>query len=65
MAKLRIEIDLDQCDGNGACVENCPNSALALKDGKAVVVDPERCGECYYCESLCPNDAIHVYRVDE
>ncbi|MBI5249839.1 MAG: 4Fe-4S binding protein [Desulfomonile tiedjei] len=62
MAKLRIEIDNDLCNGDGLCVDNCPGKGLGLKEGKAVVVDGERCGECYYCESICPTGAIHVYK---
>ena len=64
MSNIKIIIDEAQCDGNGLCVENCPNEALALRDGKAYVVDPELCGECYYCESVCHNKAIRVQRDD-
>jgi NAD-dependent dihydropyrimidine dehydrogenase PreA subunit len=65
VAKIKIVIDHDLCNGSGLCVENCPGGGLAMKDGKAVVVYPERCGECYFCESICPTGAIRVYRVEE
>lgn len=62
---IKIVITPNLCEGEGLCVENCPGRALAMKDGKVVVVDLERCGECYYCESVCPTGAIHVYREEE
>jgi len=65
MPKVKIVIDHDLCEGDGLCVENCPSRALAINDNKVVVVDLERCGECYYCESVCSTGAIHVYRVEE
>jgi NAD-dependent dihydropyrimidine dehydrogenase PreA subunit len=64
MSEIEIVIDQELCDGDGQCVENCPNEALGMKDGKAYVIDPELCGECYYCESICPNSAIRVQRKD-
>ncbi|MFQ6000105.1 MAG: ATP-binding protein [Anaerolineae bacterium] len=51
-------IDETKCDGCGLCVELCSTGALALRDGKAVVVNP---GACLYegvCEELCPQGAI-------
>jgi NAD-dependent dihydropyrimidine dehydrogenase PreA subunit len=64
MSKVEVVIDSELCDGDGLCVENCPNEALGMKDGKAYVIDPELCGECYYCESICPNNGIRVQRND-
>ncbi|MGB5933036.1 MAG: 4Fe-4S binding protein [Anaerolineae bacterium] len=51
-------IDESRCDGCGLCVELCSTGALALRDGKAVVVNP---GACLYegvCEDICPRGAI-------
>ena len=51
-------IDESRCDGCGLCVELCSTGALALRDGKAVVVNP---GTCLYegvCEDICPRGAI-------
>lgn len=51
-------IDESRCDGCGLCVELCSTGALALRDGKAVVVNP---GACVYegvCEDICPRGAI-------
>ncbi len=63
--KIKIEIDQEKCNGSGLCVENCPGGGLVMKDGKAFAAYPERCGECYFCESICPTGAIRVYREEE
>lgn len=49
----------DQCKGCGACVRNCPNAALSLKDNKASV-DPGRCLLCGYCVYHCPEFALRL-----
>ncbi len=50
---------LSFCQGCGTCVEACPNLALAIVGGKAVV-DRERCLLCGYCAPVCPQFAIRV-----
>lgn len=52
------EIDAERCDGCGDCVEACPQGALALEDGKAVMARPADCDYCADCEAVCPPDAI-------
>jgi ferredoxin len=52
-----IAIHLERCDGCGACVEVCPESALYLVDGKAAV-DVQLCSECETCVAICPVEAI-------
>ena len=47
------------CKGCGTCVEVCPNSALRLEDGKAVV-NKESCLLCGYCNPSCPEFAIRL-----
>ena len=62
------KVDLDKCDGNGACVEVCEyEDAIALKrmtvDGREVqraVVTPANCSGCGNCVSACPNRAVDV-----
>lgn len=47
------------CVGCGACVNTCPNNALSLVEGKAVV-DKTRCITCGYCAPVCPQFAIRL-----
>ena len=62
------KVDLDKCEGTGACVEVCEyEDAIALEtfsvDGKQVqraVVTPANCSGCGNCVSACPNRAIDV-----
>lgn len=51
-------IDESKCDGCGICVELCFTGALALRDGKAVVIDPKACLYEGVCEDICPQGAI-------
>ncbi len=50
---------MDICKACGACIENCPNEALSIKDGHASA-DPERCILCGYCVSYCPQFALRL-----
>ena len=56
----KIVIRTDFCKGCGICVEFCPKQVLALKGGKAVVVDIDACIACNFCELRCPDFAIRV-----
>jgi ferredoxin len=51
----------DECINCGACVSECPNSAIS--EGEDIfVIEPERCTECVgfhdeeACASVCPVD---------
>ena len=50
-------VNKDNCVGCGLCVDACPNQAIKMVDGVAVV-DPDICIECEACVSECPNGAI-------
>jgi len=50
---------LSFCKGCGTCVKVCPNNALSLENGKAVV-DPKLCILCGYCNPVCPEFAIRL-----
>lgn len=47
------------CRGCGLCVETCPNNALSLADGKAVV-NKTTCLLCGYCNPVCPEFALRL-----
>jgi 2-oxoglutarate ferredoxin oxidoreductase subunit delta len=51
------------CKGCGLCVEFCPTGVLALgEDDRPVVVKPEKCTACHWCDTHCPDLAIVVKR---
>jgi len=50
---------LSLCKGCGTCVKTCPNNALSLENGKAVV-DHKLCILCGYCNPACPEFAIRL-----
>lgn len=52
-----VWIDIERCTGCGACVEACPQGAIALVDGKAQL-DEALCRGCEVCIDACPEDAI-------
>jgi ferredoxin len=54
-----IHINLELCNGCGACVEVCPEGALYLVDNKAIV-DTNLCRECESCVAACPEEAIAI-----
>ena len=47
------------CIGCGTCVKTCPNKALSLIDGKAVV-NHDLCILCGYCSPVCPVFAVRI-----
>ncbi len=57
---MAIRIDRDICAGCGSCVGSCPNGAISLQDGKAVISDG--CVSCGMCVTACPLDAISSVR---
>jgi len=40
-------VDSAKCKGNGTCISVCPVNVFELKDGKAVVVNPDACIGCH------------------
>lgn len=58
MEKKRIKIDEKKCKGCGLCVSACKESAIALKDGKAVLLHEDYCDGLGNCLPVCPTGAI-------
>ena len=54
------------CKGCGICVAFCPTGVLALdNDGHPVVVAPEKCTACHWCDTHCPDLAMVVQKIGD
>lgn len=57
---LHPVVDLSVCMGSGACVKSCPEKALGVIKGKAVLINPTHCIGHGACASACPVGAIRL-----
>lgn len=57
---LHPVINPSLCIGSSACVKACPEHALGIVAGKAVLVQPDHCIGHGACESACPVEAIRL-----
>jgi Pyruvate/2-oxoacid:ferredoxin oxidoreductase delta subunit len=60
MKRNIISIELDKCNGCGACVPDCPEGALQIIDGKARLISDLFCDGLGACIKTCPEDAMHI-----
>ena len=54
---MKILVNRDQCRGSGECVKVCPQDAISLIDG-AAIVDESKCDFDGICIPACPHGAI-------
>ncbi|HOS60596.1 MAG TPA: DUF362 domain-containing protein, partial [Syntrophorhabdaceae bacterium] len=54
---LRPQADPDFCTRCGACIEQCPVSALSMVT-QLPQVDANKCISCFCCQEICPEKAI-------
>jgi thioredoxin reductase/ferredoxin len=57
---LHPVINPSRCIGSGACADACPEQALGVVNGKAVLVNPSVCIGHGACLSACAFDAIQL-----
>lgn len=65
----KIEVNLDDCQGCGLCVDICPSGSIIhprpKKPGERpdkIEIDTDICAFCGACEFVCPVDAIKIKR---
>ncbi|MBR6800354.1 MAG: 4Fe-4S binding protein [Eubacteriaceae bacterium] len=58
MIRRIIKIDQDKCTGCGLCADACHEGAIAIKEGKAVLIRDDYCDGLGDCLPACPEDAI-------
>jgi len=57
-ASLHPVVDPVRCLGSGSCIKACPEQALGMIKGKAVLINPTLCIGHGACAAACPQDAI-------
>lgn len=55
---LHPEINPNLCLGSGTCITACPEHAIGMIKGKAVLINPTHCIGHGACAVACPHDAI-------
>jgi thioredoxin reductase len=55
---LHPEINPNLCLGSGTCITACPEHAIGMIKGKAVLINPTHCIGHGACATACPHDAI-------
>jgi NAD-dependent dihydropyrimidine dehydrogenase PreA subunit len=58
-----VTIDKNKCDGDGTCINMCPQSVFKLEGGKADPVNISECINCLTCVENCPQQAITVNEI--
>ena len=59
-SKKYAKVDKSQCVACGACVKECPMSAISVWKGCYAVIDSEICIGCGKCARICPAGSIEV-----
>lgn len=57
-SSLHPEINPRLCLGSGSCITACPEEAIGMIKGKAVLINPTLCIGHGACAAACPHDAI-------
>ncbi len=58
-----VTIDKNKCDGDGACVDSCPQAVFKLVDGKSEPENMSECINCNTCVENCPQQAITITEI--
>lgn len=59
-SSLHPLINPNKCLGSGSCISACPEGAIGMIKGKAVLIHPTICIGHGACMAACPHDAISL-----
>ncbi|ADE10765.1 NAD(P)-binding domain-containing protein [Sideroxydans lithotrophicus] len=59
-SSLHPEINPNLCMGAGSCITACPEGAIGMIKGKAVLINPTHCIGHGVCAPACPHNAIKL-----
>ena len=54
-----------KCHNCNACASVCPKGAIIKQDGKAPILNAQKCIGCGACKKTCWHDAIQIFSVKE
>jgi len=57
-ATMSVDINKEQCNGCGICVEICPLDCLRMDGNEKAFIKYDECWYCGSCTLECPVDAI-------
>ncbi|MFO7997974.1 MAG: DMSO/selenate family reductase complex B subunit [Bacteroidales bacterium] len=52
-----MSVACNHCE-DPVCAKSCPNKAIVKQDNGVVLIDPDKCMGCKYCEWTCPYGAL-------
>ena len=54
------KVDTGKCSGSGACIAECPEKAIRMREDGRAEVNPALCTGCGMCVAVCAENAIDV-----